>query len=163
MKHAKLLRLAAIFCLIGPVAPAAPPPGVAISAGTQPPVLFSAAQIAQLPQVPLAVAFGTGHGPFSARFAGPLLWTLLIRAHAIDPAQLKLFARAYIAITGADGYVAVIALGEIAPSLEGKPVILADAMNGKPLAPGDLRIIIPGEHHGARDVRNVVRIALLTQ
>jgi hypothetical protein len=158
-----LLRLAAAFCLLCPAGPAAPPPGVAISAGAQPPVLLSAAQIAQLPQVPLSVAFVTAHGPFSASFAGPLLWNLLINAHAIDPAQPKMFARAFIAVTGADGYVAVIALGEIAPSLEGKPVILADAMNGKKLAPGDLRIIIPGEHHGARDVRNVVRIALLTQ
>ncbi|HEX4081153.1 MAG TPA: hypothetical protein VHX61_19995 [Rhizomicrobium sp.] len=44
------------------------------------------------------------------------------------------------------------------PDFEGKNVILAYAKDGK-LAPADgIRLIVPGDHHGGRDVRDVVTI-----
>jgi hypothetical protein len=61
-------------------------------------------------------------------------------------------------ITGADGYTALIALGEIAPQFEGKKVLLDHEMNGFSLPGRALRLIVPGDGLGGRSVRDVVRI-----
>jgi len=114
--------------------------------------------VAALPATPLSVSFLTEHGPRKAAFAGPLLWTVLAKVGAIDPAKRRDQVAQFIVVTGSDGYRAVLALAEIAPDFEGKPVILADRMDGKPLGAGHLRIVVPNDKHGGRSVRDVVRI-----
>lgn len=61
-------------------------------------------------------------------------------------------------IVGRDGYRAVQALGEIPPEFEAKQVILAERMNGNPLAPDHFRIVVPLDKRGGRSVRDVARI-----
>ncbi len=97
-----------------------------------------------------------------AVFAGPLLWTVLTQTRAIDPAKPKEAVREAVLVTGSDGYTALLAVGEIAPMFEDKQVILATTMNGKNLAPGHLRIVVPGDKKGGRSVYDVVSIAVLT-
>jgi hypothetical protein len=63
-----------------------------------------------------------------------------------------------VRVTGADGYAAVIALAEIAPQFAGRPIQLADHMNGAPIPAPGLRLIVPGDRRGGRSVRDVVRI-----
>jgi DMSO/TMAO reductase YedYZ molybdopterin-dependent catalytic subunit len=121
----------------------------------------AAADIARLPAIEETVSFGTEHGPLKAIFGGPLLWTVLNAAHAIDPAKPKAAVRSYVVITGSDGYVAVIALGEIEPAFENKRVLLAETMDGKALGPGHLRVVVPGDARGGRSVRDVVSITVL--
>jgi hypothetical protein len=53
---------------------------------------------------------------------------------------------------------AVIALAEIAPQFAGRPVQIADHMNGSVLPGQALRLIVPGDRRGGRSVRDVVRI-----
>ena len=43
---------------------------------------------------------------------------------------------------------------------EGKPVLLAWARDGKPMADEALRLVVPGDRRGGRNARDVVRIAL---
>jgi DMSO/TMAO reductase YedYZ molybdopterin-dependent catalytic subunit len=135
------------------------PAGITVT-GKAGPVVLSAAQIAKLPSVTLSVSFGTDHGPMRARFTGPLLWTVLTDAKAIDPAKPRKLVPLTAAVTGQDGYVAAIALGEIAPAFEGKNIILAEQMNGKPLGPEHFRLVVPGDKRGGRSVRDVVSIAV---
>ncbi len=130
-----------------------------IQAGSAPPAPMTDEAIAHLPPVKLTVGFDTEHGPRQAEFEGPLLWTVLDQAHAVDPSKGRSHVRQIVTIAGSDGYTAVLALGEISPDFEGKQVILADRMDGKPLdAP---RVVVPGDKHGGRSVHDVIRIAVL--
>jgi hypothetical protein len=152
------------FCLMATLwaapAPAqsTPPAGVTILAPGHAPVVLSDAEIASLAPVSLSVSFGTSHGSFSGRFTGPLLWTVLVDAKAVDPKTPRQFGNQVVSITGADGYAAALAIGEIAPPFEDKSVILATQMNGKPLGPDHLRLVVPGDSRGGRSVRDVVSI-----
>ena len=122
------------------------------------PAPMTAAAIAALPAVTVAVSFETEHGPRHASFEGPLLWTVLDHAGAIDPAKGREQAHQFITIKGRDGYTAVLALGEISPAFESKQVILAERMDGQALGPDHLRVVVPGDAHGGRSVHDVVRL-----
>ncbi len=115
-------------------------------------------QLAALPAVPLTQP--VGHGAQEARFEGPLLWAVLGKAGAIDPAHMHDQTRQTVTLTGQDGYVAVLALGEISPEFEGKQVIVAERMDGAPLGAGHLRVVVPGDHRGGRGVHDLVRITV---
>lgn len=138
--------------------PAAP---VAVIAPSGASVAMTAAELASLPAVQVTVSFQTEHGPRHYSFDGPLLWTVLDHAHAIDPAKPRQAVRQTVLVTGSDGYTAALALGEIAPQFEGKQVILAEKMDGHDLGPDHLRIVVPGDRFGGRSVRDVVRIAVM--
>lgn len=68
----------------------------------------------------------------------------------------------YVLVTCADGYQVVFSLAELDSSFTDRVVILADAMEGKPLAPGvgPFRIIVPGEKKPARGCFQVTSIAV---
>jgi hypothetical protein len=61
-------------------------------------------------------------------------------------------------VTGADGYAAVIALGEIAPPFADRPIQIADHMNGALLPDHALRLVVPGDKRGGRSVPDVARV-----
>ena len=121
---------------------------------------MTADAIAALPAVTVAVSFETEHGPRHISFEGPLLWTVLDHAGALDPAKGREQAHQFITITGHDGYTAVLALGEISPFFESKQVILAERMDGQALGPDHLRVVVPGDAHGGRSVRDVARLVV---
>jgi hypothetical protein len=68
----------------------------------------------------------------------------------------------YIVATGADGYRSVVALGEIDPEFHPGLVLVADAMDGKPLdaKTGPFRLVVTEDKRPARCVRNLVSIEL---
>ncbi len=68
--------------------------------------------------------------------------------------------RRNIVVTGRDGYAVTLALAEIDPEFEGKQVLLAYRRNGQPIEGNTLRLVVPGDRHGGRSVRDVVRIGL---
>jgi hypothetical protein len=127
--------------------------------GTQ--TVLNGAALAALPRVQVPIAVKTEHGPTKSAFAGPLLWSVLAAGHALDPKKFKAAVHEALVVTGADGYTAVLALGELAPALENKQVVLATQLDGKPLPPGHWRLAIPGEGRAGRDVYDVVRLAVV--
>ena len=139
----------------------AEPTGIAIERGAERLATLTDSDLSKLPAIHISVAFGTEHGPRLSEFEGPLLWTVLIQAHALDFAKPGDQARQIISLTGRDGYTAVLGLGEISPDFEGKQVILAEQMNGQPLGPEHLRIVVPGDKKGGRSVRDIVAIAVM--
>ena len=68
----------------------------------------------------------------------------------------------YVVATGSDGYKAVLALAEVDPAFHPGEIIVADAMNGKPLdaRSGPFRLIVSEDKRLARCVRNLVSIEL---
>jgi len=71
--------------------------------------------------------------------------------------------RLYLVAEGSDGYKAVYAVAEVNPDVHDATVIVADAINGKPLAEdGPLKLVATGEKRPARWVRNLVSIRVMT-
>jgi len=70
----------------------------------------------------------------------------------------------YVVATGSDGYVSVVALGELDPEFHPGTVLVADAMDGKPLdeKAGPFRLVVSEDKRPARSVRNLVKIEVRT-
>lgn len=49
-----------------------------------------------------------------------------------------------------------LSIGEIDPRMEGKPVLIAVTRDGEPV--NDLRLVVPGNVHAARSVRDLASI-----
>jgi len=119
------------------------------------PQQVTADALRRLPPVERRVTFDTDRGPQSATYTGVLLWTLIDRAKVDDAAKWGEL-RHVLAVTAADGYLLMVSIGEIDPNFGNAPVVLAYARDGQPLPV--LRLVFPGDKHGARDVRDVVHI-----
>jgi DMSO/TMAO reductase YedYZ molybdopterin-dependent catalytic subunit len=154
-----LLAVAVVLsvAVVAPLDAAQPPAPVTVTSPSHAPLKLTAGDLARLPMVKVDVAFLTEHGERRASFEGPLLWTVLEKAGAVE-ARPRQQASQTVVVVGRDGYRAVLALAEIAPEFEGKQVILADRMNGQPLGEGHLRVVVPLDRRGGRSVRDVARI-----
>ncbi len=154
-------HLTIAFMVLGiafsPPALCAEPDGLVVGTATGAKVTLTAAELAELPVT--RVTFATDHGQRQAAFEGPLLWTVLEHAAALDP-KPRVLVRQTVLITGSDGYTAVLALGELSPEFEGKQVILAEREDDKPLGPAHLRVIVPGDTRGGRSVHDVVSLTV---
>lgn len=150
MRSLTLLLAATLLALpaAAPRAHAAEP--LLAATGTAPAQPIDPARLAALPR---HTATAANHG-----FAGPLLWDVLVDAHLVDPARHADAPRQTLRLTGADGYTAIIALGEISPEFEDKPALLALEMDGHPLALP--RATIPGDKRGGRGVHDIVRLTV---
>ena len=58
-----------------------------------------------------------------------------------------------------DGHQVAFSVGAIAPEFGNTPVMLAVEQDGKPMADG-LRVVVPGDTRGARNIRDVTAIEL---
>jgi DMSO/TMAO reductase YedYZ molybdopterin-dependent catalytic subunit len=65
-----------------------------------------------------------------------------------------------VVVEAADHYRVVFALGELAPGIGSRMVLVADEQDGQPLPPaaGPLRLIVPADGKGARCVRQVIAL-----
>jgi hypothetical protein len=115
-------------------------------------------ELAHLAQVSEHIAFQTEHGPREADYAGAKLWDVLHAAKLTKSSHPRDLLREAIVVTGRDGYMVVVAMGEIQPDFEAKRIVLAQTKNGKPLPGGEVRLVVPGDRHGGRSVRDVVRV-----
>jgi DMSO/TMAO reductase YedYZ molybdopterin-dependent catalytic subunit len=136
----------------------APPAPIIVTSPSHAAVNLTTEDLARLPTAKVEVAFLTEHGERRASFDGPLLWTVLQKAGAVDPARPREQVSRTVVIVGRDGYRAALALAEISPEFEGKQVLLAERMDGKPLGEGHLRIVVPLDKRGGRSVRDVAQI-----
>ncbi len=130
-----------------------------LKAGSLPSPL-SLADLHALPSTPApvtreGVGKDGGEGGATAQFAGPTLWAVLRQAGVIDPNVHKRVDQV-ITVTGRDGYSVTVAMGEIDPEFENKPIVLATERNGTAL---DIpRLAIPGDKRPGRSVRDVTSI-----
>jgi DMSO/TMAO reductase YedYZ molybdopterin-dependent catalytic subunit len=99
-------------------------------------------------------------GAGQAVYTGPSLFDVL-RAGGIQISPgmkgLREVVSKSVIVEGADGYRAVFSLAELDPDLSSSSVLLADTIEGQPLSSqeGPYRVIVPGDKHAARWVRQV--------
>ena len=153
------LRLAAaLVAAFFAIAAAAQTPSVTLDGTVKAPRAFTLDDLQLMPAETVEVSYQTDRGPVTARFTGVLLWTLIAAAGGIDDSGKGAELRHAIRITATDGYVVVTSTGELAPDFGGKPALLAYRRDGQPLP--DLRIVMPGDKHGGRNVREVTAIRI---
>jgi hypothetical protein len=153
-----------------PPAGAAPAPAEEMHHGTHAPV----------PAGPLKVTFGDKSAEWTAEklaalqhqtiklynehakadqtFAGVPLIELLKPLGVPEKPRGKDF-QLYLVAEGSDGYKVVYSVGEVTPDVHDGTVLVADAMDGKPLGQnGPVQLVAAGEKRPARWVRNLVAI-----
>ncbi len=135
---------------------AGPPQSIAITGAIRNPDAVTREELMKLPPIDVAVTQQTDHGPAVGTFRGALLWTLIERAEPVDGPGKNAYLRHTILVTGADGYAAALAEGEIDPKLEGKQVIVAYMQDGAPF--DGLRLVVPGDAHASRGVHDIAII-----
>ena len=119
---------------------------------------LAAGDLRAMPSQTREVSFQTDHGPQKATYTGVLLWAVVARAEIDDGAKFGELHHV-MAITGKDGYLVMFSLGEIDPNFGQAPVMIAYERNGQPI-PGGLRLVVPGDVHGARDIRDLAHIEI---
>ncbi len=152
------LVLATLVTFIAPAGAATDTPaphGLLVERAGQPQHEVSLEHIASLKALTQEVAIE--HTP-GRTWTGPLLWDVLVDAGVVNPAKPADAVHLGVRVVGADGWTAVFGLAELSPEFAGKPIQLADQMNGAPIPGAGLRLVVPGEHRGGRSVRDVVRI-----
>jgi hypothetical protein len=130
---------------------------VAVDGHAEHKLQLSVVDLKAMPQSAVDVTFETGHGPQSGHYAGALLWDVIQKAGITDEpgAKAKHHLQHALIVTGRDGYAVAVSVGEIDPDFANKTVILVDDGAGK-----GVRLIVPGDRKGGRDVRDVVRIEI---
>jgi molybdate transport system substrate-binding protein len=146
------------FDPVGLIEPAPPLPGLLIQRIGQASHMLSFERLAALKPMTQRVGFLTSQGEQQNEWTGPLLWDVLAASGVADAIKPAEHVRLAVRVTGADGYTAVVALAEISPQFAGRPIQLADHLNGALLPDHGLRLVVPGDKRGGRSVRDVVRI-----
>jgi hypothetical protein len=113
----------------------------------------------------ITVTIHNSHSNADETYAGVRLSDLLAKVGAPLGGNLRGKALAhYIVASGSDGYQTVLALAEVDPEFHPGEVLVADAMDGKPLdaRSGPFKLVVTEDKHPARSVRNLVQIELKT-
>lgn len=120
---------------------------------------FTAEQLAALPHVNVSVV--NGHTKKTENYSGVLLSTLLGRVGAPMSPHGKEFLYCVVA-EGTDGYRVVYSLAEVSPDVHEGTVIVADTLEGKPIAAnGAFQLVATGEKRPARWVRNLKAVKVV--
>jgi hypothetical protein len=135
------------------------PKAVAIEGAVKTPLRLRESDLRALAPTAISVSFMTGHGQEQGTYTGALLWTVLAQASVIDGSEKGAHLRHVVVVSGHDGYTIALSIGELDPNFEGKSVIIAYDKDGQALPSSEgLRLIVPGDHHGGRAVRDLERI-----
>ncbi|HXP02975.1 MAG TPA: molybdopterin-dependent oxidoreductase [Stellaceae bacterium] len=144
--------------LIAPAAAQSPAPALSLEGKVKQPQHWSLDDLKKMQAEHADVSYQTERGPVTASYTGILLWSLIEQAGGIDDTTRNAVARHTIRITATDNYVVILSTGEISPDLGNDRALVAYERDGKPL--DNFRIVVPGDKHGARDVHDVVTIAV---
>ena len=162
MRRGIHLRLCLLLCalILAPAIAAADPATLSMEGHIRQPRQFDLDALRKLPAEMVQVSFEGERGAQNARFTGVRLWALLDQAGGLEDSEKGAALRHRLKITGRDGYVVVISTGEIAPEFGGKPALIAYQRDSAPLREAGLRLVMPGDKRGGRNVRGVVSIAV---
>lgn len=157
-----LAKTAAFIALIllapSPLLAAGPALAVVLDGNVKRPQSLDLATLQKLPAEHVTVSFLSEHGTTTASFAGPRLWAVLEAAGGLADDAKAAPLHHMLKVTGRDGYYVLLSTGEIAPEFGGKPAMLAYQRGDEAPGASGLRLIMPGDKRGGRDVRDVVTI-----
>ena len=151
----RLNLIAACFALISPAAMAAEP-GLALTGLVDHPLHLTLADLRGFPATHVSATQVSGRGPVKLDCTGASLGAVLDKAGLkLGKANNARLAHGVL-VTADDGYAVMVSLGEMDPDYGNAQAIIATDCDGKPLdAP---RLVMPGDKHGGRAVKGVVKI-----
>lgn len=152
--------IALVLLAPSPLLAADPATAVKFEGRLKHPQSFDVAALQKLPPEHAAVSFQGEHGTTTASYTGAGLWAVLQAAGGLDDDAKGAAFHHVLKLTGRDGYYVLLSTGEIAPEFGGKPAILAYQRGTEPPGASGLRLVIPGDKRGGRDVRDVVSISV---
>ncbi len=122
---------------------------------------WTAAALAALPHASITVF--NEHTKANETYTGVPLISLLSRLGLPEKPHGGADFHLYLVAEGADGYGVVYSYAEIAPTVHDATVLVADTVDGKPLAEsGPFQLVATGEKHPSRWVRNLAAIRVMT-
>jgi DMSO/TMAO reductase YedYZ molybdopterin-dependent catalytic subunit len=148
-RPSKALALGALCCGIAIAADSA----LVVSGVSSAPLNLTLGDLAQMPRAKAAVKDHT--------YEGVLISALLKRAGmTLDTGMRGPLLAVCVVAEAHDGYRALFSLPELDPAFTTGMVMVADHMDGKPLAErdGPLKIVVPGDKRADRWVRGVERL-----
>jgi len=157
------LRLLWCFLVFAPLLSAGEPAVLTIRVPEAAPLTFNAAELAALPRVHLEAV--EPHAKTKHTYSGLSVRDLLIKAGAPLGAAMRGSAhRMVVRVSARDGYVAVFALAEFDEAFSSRSLLLATQVDGAPLPEksAPLQLIAPGDKRGARWVRMVDSLEVIT-
>jgi DMSO/TMAO reductase YedYZ molybdopterin-dependent catalytic subunit len=155
----------AVLLLLAPKASAQTTPTPAelrISGAVSTPLVLTAVDLKKMPRKTLSVV--NPHDKKAENYEGVLLEELLRRAGVPQGEQMRGSSMAtYVLADAEDGYRVVFSLAELDSGILESEVIVADTMDGAPLAAkeGPFKIVAPHEKRPARWVRMLKSITVV--
>ena len=137
--------------------PAVPSTSVKLDGAVKTAATYSMADLAALPSAGVTLTI-QGHDAASGSRKGVPLMALIDKAGTVEENGHGAYLQHVIIARGTDGYGVAIAIGEIEPKFEGKQAIVAYQRDGAALP--SLRLIIPGDAHAGRDVRDLSELTV---
>ena len=161
----KKYYIIALICFFGSIAPkfslsqvAEKSAAVKISGELTTPLSLAAADLQQYPQTTVIRKDRDGN---DHTYSGVILEAILKKAGVTMGKELRgENLSKYVWVEASDGYQVVFALAELDKDFTDRTIILADLVDGKPLAAGDgpFRIIVQDEKKPARCIKQVTAI-----
>jgi DMSO/TMAO reductase YedYZ molybdopterin-dependent catalytic subunit len=140
----------------------ATPAELRIGGAVSAPLVLTVADLKKMPRKTLSVV--NPHNKTKETYEGVLLEELLHKAGVPQGEQLRGRAMAtYVLAEAADGYRALFSLAELDSGILESEIIVADSMDGAPLAAqqGPFRLVAPHEKRPARWVRMLKSITVV--
>ena len=143
-----------------PLPPSQTPGTVTVSGDVSTPQTLTLDALRALPSRTEAVTFNTKQGPESHTYTGCSLDAAVTQAQPVGDVAAKhpLLSLAILA-TGADGYSAALAWGEVSESMAPRAPMVAYTEDGYPL--DEPRLVVPADADGARYVRDLIELRVV--
>ncbi len=120
---------------------------------------LTAADLAKLPRATVTLVSGV-----TSVYQGVWLHDVLVKAGVPQGERLRGKALAgYVLAEAKDGYQVLFSLGEVDPAFTKGDILIADTLDGKPLAEeqGPFRLVVASDKPGARSVRMLIRLSVV--
>jgi DMSO/TMAO reductase YedYZ molybdopterin-dependent catalytic subunit len=163
IRRATTLLVAMVFFAAGPrlfAQSATGPSQITIGGAIAKPLVVSADDLKKMPRSTVRIA----HDQQTDVYEGVALADLLAKAGVPHGEEIGgPWLSAYVLVEAADGFRGIFSLPEVDPGFLDSQVLVADTLNGAPLAArqGPFRLVVPHDKRAARWVRMLKSITIV--
>lgn len=153
-----MMSVSVVILLQQPMGAQAVADSLVIRVEGRPQVVLHAAELRALPRDTLRSTMHHGEG----LFRGPSIKDVFkLAGVSLDSVRGPRLAH-YALFEASDGYRVVMGLSELSEDISGRHILLANEVDGNPLPPkaGPWQLVVPGDGHAARWIRQVVTISV---
>ena len=151
-----MFLIPALFALVPELAIAADP--ARLTGTVKTPLILDEATLNKLPVASVEVRYARASGSSKGTYTGVLLWDLLAKAELVNETGTNARLKHSLLVTSRDGYAVTVALGEFDPAYGNKKVLVAYKGSDDIPSFEHLRLLVPGDVHPGRAVRDIASI-----